>query len=121
MHFPLLTSLICIKASLWSAKYKEGESMSETRQKERNKVRTFIEEYFKRKSPKLSEISGHKKVLLGSAVSVYIVNVKVEGWDSPTYALVSVSHSFPQGMILLNSAQLDLVNRSMKDEIDEPL
>lgn len=95
--------------------------MSETRQKERKKVQSFIEDYFKRKTPKLSEIGGHKRVLLGSAISVYIVNVIVEGWESPTYALVSVSHSFPQGMIILNSAQLDLVNQSMKDEIDEPL
>jgi hypothetical protein len=95
--------------------------MSQSRPKERIKVRSYNENYFKGIEPKLVSIRNHEKVMLSGKTGIYIVNVKVEGWGDHTYAFVTVAHSFPQGMIILNSDQVGLVIQRMIEGIDEEL
>jgi hypothetical protein len=91
------------------------------RKKERKKVKDYIKKYFKGKAPKLKKIREHEKVMLGGTTSIYIVNVDVEGWGDLTYAFVTVAQSHPQGIIILNAAQIGLVIHQMIEGISEPL
>ncbi|MHA2143299.1 MAG: hypothetical protein ACXADC_16750 [Candidatus Thorarchaeota archaeon] len=91
------------------------------RKKERKKVKDYVKKYFKGKAPKLKKIRNHEKMMLGGTTSIYIVNVDVEGWGDPTYAFVTVAQSHPQGIVILNSAQIGLVLQRMIEGINEPL
>jgi len=88
---------------------------------EKERVRAKIEKYLEgKKGYDLEEFGDCKKVKLGGATWIYVVEVRMEGWDEYNYALVPVVRANPLGCIMLSSSQLARVIEAMIDGLDEP-
>ena len=93
--------------------------MEESEGIEKTRVRERITEYFNTKQGyKFLKFGKFKKIKLGGATWLYIVEAEME--QGRDIALVPVSRAFPQGIIILNSEQVASIVRALIDGLGTP-
>ena len=86
---------------------------------EKSRVRKEIESYFERKKYSFTGFSRYKKENLSSGTGLYLVEIFVEEWSNPMFALVTVSRAYPQGMIVLNAEQISTAVKILIEGLHE--
>jgi hypothetical protein len=86
---------------------------------EKGRVRKEVEDYFERKKYTFKGFGRFKKGNISTGTGLYVIEIEVEEWSSPTYALVTVSRAYPQGMIVLNPEQITVAVKILIDGLDE--